>query len=278
MARPSEVKARVEARLVSIPGVVAVAADDARGVLQVFVESRGVCLRLPRIIDGVPVECVVVGRIRAFSPPSREDLKRRLGLALLLRNSHVWGVAPSGDTVAFFAERGEAAPSMVLGGYEVEVVRAGPFRALQLLALDRRRGVARPLLGGVSISNSLMESSAGTLTIVLTRLGRPLGLSNAHVIALDMSTGRWMPPGSPVQQPGTIDSGGPRRDLAVGWLAGWAPLRLGGPVNAVDLAWFTPEAGFRGDSVLGPGGEPVEVPWPWAAGPEPGSRATPAAR
>ena len=58
------VKRKHEARLLRIGGVVAVAADVAGNVLKVYVEDRGVCAKIPRSIEGIKVECIVVGRVR----------------------------------------------------------------------------------------------------------------------------------------------------------------------------------------------------------------------
>ena len=58
-----EVKARHESRLLSIPGVLGVAADVARNVIVVYVESEEVAARVPSEIEGFPVEVRVVGRV-----------------------------------------------------------------------------------------------------------------------------------------------------------------------------------------------------------------------
>ena len=57
-------KAKHEAWLLSLEGVVGVAARRDR--LVVYVEDASTCAKLPRILDGVPVECRVVGRLAAL--------------------------------------------------------------------------------------------------------------------------------------------------------------------------------------------------------------------
>ena len=59
----AEVRARFEPVLLSIPGVVGVAADVARGTIIVYVESEEAAERVPRELEGFPVEVRVVGRI-----------------------------------------------------------------------------------------------------------------------------------------------------------------------------------------------------------------------
>jgi len=64
--RVQEVKARHEASLLRIAGVVGVAADITTNEIVVYVESAEVCARLPRRIEGYPVRCEVIGPIRAL--------------------------------------------------------------------------------------------------------------------------------------------------------------------------------------------------------------------
>ncbi len=59
-----DVKVRNEDRLLSIRGVVAVGADVDKGIVVVYVENHDVCSRVPKVIEGVGVECRVVGRAR----------------------------------------------------------------------------------------------------------------------------------------------------------------------------------------------------------------------
>lgn len=61
-----DVKARYEAELLRIPGVVGVAADLNRNELVVYIESVGVCGQIPKRIEGYSVRCEVIGRIKAL--------------------------------------------------------------------------------------------------------------------------------------------------------------------------------------------------------------------
>jgi hypothetical protein len=62
MPTPVEVKEKYEDELLTIDGVVGVVATADR--LIVMVETGEVCGRIPSSLEGVPVECRVVGRIR----------------------------------------------------------------------------------------------------------------------------------------------------------------------------------------------------------------------
>ena len=61
-----DVKARHEASLTRIPGVLGVAADLRTNEIVVYVESAEVCERIPKRIEGYPVRCEVTGPIRAL--------------------------------------------------------------------------------------------------------------------------------------------------------------------------------------------------------------------
>jgi len=58
-----DVKERNELRLLGIPGVGAVGADLEKNEIIVYVEDESVCARVPSVIEGVRVRCMVVGRI-----------------------------------------------------------------------------------------------------------------------------------------------------------------------------------------------------------------------
>jgi len=55
------VKEKYEKELLRIDGVVAIVAHPDK--LVVMVETEDVCSRIPPTIEGVPVECKVVGRV-----------------------------------------------------------------------------------------------------------------------------------------------------------------------------------------------------------------------
>jgi len=62
----TDVKAKYEPDLLSISGVVGVAADINTNEIVVYVESVAVCERIPKRIEGYPVRCEVTGRIGAL--------------------------------------------------------------------------------------------------------------------------------------------------------------------------------------------------------------------
>ncbi len=59
-----EVKEKYEPRLLKIPGVLGVFADEEDGVIEVYVKSEDV--QVPSELDGIPVRKVVIGEIRAL--------------------------------------------------------------------------------------------------------------------------------------------------------------------------------------------------------------------
>src|SRR6266545_3778058 len=133
-----------------------------------------------------------------------------------------------------------------LGGIHTDVVETGRFHALRLLepkAIDRTRKI-RPAPGGVSIGHFLI--TAGTLGATAHRRGRPVILSNNHVLA-NANDGH---PGDLILQPGPADGG--RTQDAIGRLteralgpalaaAGLGLKRLpSGRANLVDAAIAEP--------------------------------------
>lgn len=61
-----DVKKKYESDLLSIPGVVGVAADIHTNEIVVYVESVNVCERIPKRIEGYSVRCEVTGLIEAL--------------------------------------------------------------------------------------------------------------------------------------------------------------------------------------------------------------------
>ena len=107
-----------------------------------------------------------------------------------------------------------------LGGIHTDVVETGRFHALRLLepkAIDRTRKI-RPAPGGVSIGHFLI--TAGTLGATAHRRGRPVILSNNHVLA-NANDGR---PGDLILQPGPADGG--RTQDAIGRLTDFVPIQF----------------------------------------------------
>jgi hypothetical protein len=92
------------------------------------------------------------------------------------------------------------------GGVRTDVVGTGRFRALraaraaEAVDLDRTKRI-RPAPGGVSIGH--FQITAGTLGVLAHRGGRPVILSNNHVLA-NQNAARV---GDPILQPGPADGG-----------------------------------------------------------------------
>src|SRR3989440_5132752 len=89
------------------------------------------------------------------------------------------------------------------GGIRTDIVETGRFHALEMaqaVDLGRTRRI-RPAPGGVSIGH--IQITAGTLGVLARRNGRPVILSNNHVLA-NQNAGRV---GDPILQPGPADGG-----------------------------------------------------------------------
>ena len=89
------------------------------------------------------------------------------------------------------------------GSVRTDIVETGRFHALrseQALDLERTKRI-RPAPGGVSIGH--VQITAGTLGVLARRNGRPVILSNNHVLA-NQNAGRV---GDPILQPGPADGG-----------------------------------------------------------------------
>ncbi len=89
------------------------------------------------------------------------------------------------------------------GGVRTDVVETGRFaalRAAQAVDMDRTQRI-RPAPGGVSIGH--FQITAGTLGVLARRNGRPVILSNNHVLA-NQNAARV---GDPILQPGPADGG-----------------------------------------------------------------------
>src|SRR5256712_6362296 len=89
------------------------------------------------------------------------------------------------------------------GNVRTDIVKPGRFHALrseQAIDLERTKRTG-PAPGGVSIGH--VQITAGTLGVLARRNGRPVILSNNHVLA-NQSAGRV---GDPILQPGPADGG-----------------------------------------------------------------------
>jgi hypothetical protein len=123
------------------------------------------------------------------------------------------------------------------GGVVTDVIEAGRFRAYlpRVPAGQKRLRPARP---GCSIGFQFPEAQAGelmagTLGAVVTADGISYILSNNHVLANENA----LPPGTPIFQPGLLDSGSAANDR-IATLARFVPLETGQP-NRVDCALAT---------------------------------------
>ena len=123
------------------------------------------------------------------------------------------------------------------GGVVTDVIEAGRFRAYlpRPPAGQKRLRPARP---GCSIGFQFPEAQAGelmagTLGAVVTGNGVSYILSNNHVLANENA----LPPGTPIFQPGLLDSGNAATDQ-IATLARFVPLETGKP-NRVDCALAT---------------------------------------
>lgn len=121
-----------------------------------------------------------------------------------------------------------------VGGVATDVIEAGRFRALlpRLPASQKRMRPARP---GGSIGFQFPDAQAGelmagTLGALVTADGVSYILSNNHVLANENA----LPPGTPIFQPGLLDSGDAATDR-IATLARFVPLETGKP-NRVDCA------------------------------------------
>jgi len=132
----------------------------------------------------------------------------------LLDHPGVVGVSyhHSVPTIVIYVESEEDARAMprTIAGLPVEVRVVGKVR----IQAER----VRPLIGGVSGFAS-GQNGAGTLGVV-TLDGKIL--SNAHVIAINFETSKWLKIGHPVVQPAPLD-GGTEGDI-VGYLEDYVPI------------------------------------------------------
>src|SRR3989442_13146898 len=97
-----------------------------------------------------------------------------------------------------------------LGGVRTDVVETGRFRALratQTTNMDRTKRI-RPAPGGVSVGH--FQVTAGTLGVLARRSGRPVILSNNHVLA-NQNAARV---GDPILQPAPAHGGRPQDTIA----------------------------------------------------------------
>ncbi|TLZ75093.1 MAG: hypothetical protein E6K08_09385 [Methanobacteriota archaeon] len=123
-----------------------------------------------------------------------------------------------------------------LGGVRTDVVETGRFRALratQTTNMDRTKRI-RPAPGGVSVGH--FQVTAGTLGVLARRSGRPVILSNNHVLA-NQNAARV---GDPILQPGPADGG--RLQDTIARLVDFVPIQFHerrlGPLGRLLAALF----------------------------------------
>src|SRR3989442_3331586 len=124
------------------------------------------------------------------------------------------------------------------GGVRTDIVETGRFHALEMAqAVDvGRTKRIRPAPGGVSIGH--VQITAGTLGVLARRNGRPVILSNNHVLA-NQNAGRVS---DPILQPGPVDGG--RLQDTIARLADFVPIQFKdkepGPVARFLARLFAP--------------------------------------
>jgi hypothetical protein len=109
------------------------------------------------------------------------------------------------------------------GAVRTDIIETGRFHALEMAqAVDvGRTKRIRPAPGGVSIGH--VQITAGTLGVLARRNGRPVILSNNHVLA-NQNAGRV---GDPILQPGPADGG--RLQDTIARLADFVPIQFKEP-------------------------------------------------
>jgi hypothetical protein len=165
-------------------------------------------------------------------PEARTMLEREL---LPLAGAGFAGMAYSeerGEVIVFVEdEQARWTVPSAFAGYTVRTEVTGRIEALSTQVVEPvvgvsedRQGKVRPLVGGTSVSayvaqGGLLYLYAGTLGMV-TYDGKIL--SNAHVIAMEPRTDRFVDAGTPIVQPGTGDRG--RLGSRVGELEAYIPI------------------------------------------------------
>jgi len=166
-----EVKEQHEASLVAMDGVTGVCTYPDTHEIVVMVEDEGMAAKVPKTLDGYPVTVVVTGKLTLHSS----------------------AVLPAGSAVP--------APGPIDSTPEPEWDLSPADLSAYASAISRT-GIARPLVGGISVGNTGFPGAAGTLGLVVAEAGddEMYGLSCAHVLAFSRE-GTFVPPGTPVVQP-----------------------------------------------------------------------------
>lgn len=205
------------------------------------------------LVTLVMVGVLLLASVPAFSGTNPGDgtwlVEARQALEQELRSAPGFvGIAhceERGEIVVFLeSEQAQRLVDSRFRGYSVRTEITGRFRALAVPVADSaapsqvdwvspdRAAIVRPLVGGISVSAYIADKSwRGTLGMVTydNKI-----LSNAHVIAMDFEN-NFLPPGTPVIQPGSADRGG--LDDRVGGLEDYILIDFSpGAVNYADAA------------------------------------------
>jgi len=180
---------------------------------------------------------------------SLEEARRALEQELFsLAGTGFTGIAHSedeGEIIVFVQdEQAKGRVSQSFEGHPVRVEVTGKIETLTAQVVEpvtdvgeERQDVVRPLVGGISLSAYVTKGAqiylyAGTLGMVTYN---NKVLSNAHVIAMEPGTNKFLDTGTPIIQPGSGDGGG--SGDRVGELEAYIPIDFGeGAQNYADAA------------------------------------------
>ncbi|NWF77811.1 MAG: hypothetical protein HXY36_04380 [Chloroflexi bacterium] len=130
-------------------------------------------------------------------------------------------------------------------------IEAFPTQVAEPLAdvSEERKSEVRPLVGGISLSAYILKGASPYLyagTLGMTTYDNKI-LSNAHVIAMNPETGDFLPEGTSIIQPGTLDGGGLANK--VGGLEDYIPIDFDpNAINYADAAIGSIDAGVSASS------------------------------
>jgi len=166
----------------------------------------------------------------------------------------------TGEIVVFMEnEQAKATVPDHFEGFPVRREVTGMFQALTVQVAEPvapsqanvispdRTGVVRPLIGGISVSALAGEQYIYAGTLGMVTYDNKI-LSNTHVIAMDPDDSAFLPSGTTIIQPGTLDGGTSANQ--VGALESYIPITFsppGGPVpNYADAAIASIDSGVEG--------------------------------
>jgi hypothetical protein len=180
---------------------------------------------LRKVLGAILTGALLLGGVSSMAASPPEDIKeaRKYAEEMLLPLEGIAGIShveePPKIIVYLEHEEHKGKVPDKIKGFDVEVKVIGRIKALGVAGLEvlpqqqstfgapvNRTGVVRPIVGGIScgVPEAAFDGiMAGTLGVVTHE---PFILSNAHVIAMDKDA-RFLPIGTPVLQPGTLDGG-----------------------------------------------------------------------